>query len=475
MNSFGSRRIYYNNFAGHLLNGYNPNMLHPGLPNQWTDQDWAGLFRMISSFGFNVFEFWLEPKLFARQGLEAEFGLEFSRQMHFMINQAHATGLKVEMICGLATSGPDWHTLCPNLPEEWQEIQELWRLWVERLPGIDIFGIFPGDPGACSRNGCTALTYIDKSIEIAHLIASLAPQAEIEFNTWGPPFFGWGNIRGPEDWKGEFIPEYQHSAWDFDKHRADESMVHLINRLDDFPVKTSIGINMGFDGDGNPEGEKDSRHWVLEIAQRRPVYTWDFSLTEGENNVIPHYRFNRLFDRRRQERELGVYSGGICFTMTPLLNQLSLYEAAQSFINPDADPDELAEEFYSKLFGPQGKKIAPYLRLFEVIRDWGNYHVIDLARVDYHRSMSALAELLRGLDSSNSSLEIFPSAQTYHRELLFFAEFFTALSAPDPDYIALREEYWKRIYAIYDHLPQHVDPRPHFATDRLIDYFRNLT
>jgi len=31
--------------------------------------------------------------------------------------------------------------------------------------------------------------------------------------------------------------------------------------------------------------------------------------------------------------------GGICYTMTPLLNQLSLFEAAQSFLNPDADFD----------------------------------------------------------------------------------------------------------------------------------------
>ena len=29
---FGSRRIYYNNFASHLLNAYSPNMLYPELP-----------------------------------------------------------------------------------------------------------------------------------------------------------------------------------------------------------------------------------------------------------------------------------------------------------------------------------------------------------------------------------------------------------------------------------------------------------
>lgn len=474
MSQFGSRRIYYNNFAGHLLNAYNPNMLYPGLPYQWTDENWAGLLKMVAGFGFNVFEFWLEPRLFSQEALETEYGNKFIQQMRYIVEQAHALGLQVEMIAGLATSGSDWRTLCPNLPDEWQEIQRLWRQWMERLPGIDIVGIFPGDPGACSRNGCTALTYIDKSIEIAHQIVQYSPEVEVEFNTWGPPFFGWGNLRSPENWQGEFIPEYQHTAWDFDAQRADESMNHLLNQLHDFPAKTSISINMGFNGDGNPEGEQDARSWVVKIAEQRPVYTWDFSLTEGENNIIPHYRFNRLFHKRKLERELGVYAGGICFTMSPLLNQLSLYEAAQSFLQPDTDPDELATEFYTRLFGVAGREIVPYLPLFEVIRDWGNYHEINLSRREYHQKMSELAGILRELDSSEAVIFLHPSPEQYHQELLFFSEFFAALSGPAPDYQALRKQYWQRIYRIYDELPQHVDPRPHFATDRLIEYFQKL-
>ena len=74
------------------------------------------------------------------------------------------------MLCGLATTGSAWHTLCPNVEEEWAYINDLWSAWTRILPDLDIVGIFPGDPGACSRNGCTALTYIDKSIEIAELI-----------------------------------------------------------------------------------------------------------------------------------------------------------------------------------------------------------------------------------------------------------------------------------------------------------------
>ena len=36
-NGFGARRIYYNNFAEHLQNAFNPNMFYPGLPNRWSD------------------------------------------------------------------------------------------------------------------------------------------------------------------------------------------------------------------------------------------------------------------------------------------------------------------------------------------------------------------------------------------------------------------------------------------------------
>ncbi len=470
-NTFGSRRIYYNNFAAHLLNAFNPNTLYPDLPYRWSDEDWRRMIDMVAAFGYTTFEFWLVPRLFSRVGLASEFGYAFGQQMRAVIEHAHTRGLQVELLCGLATVGADWHTYCPNITAEWQEIRHLWDAWTRLLP-VDIAGIFPGDPGACSRNGCTALTYIDRSIDIAHLIMGNLPDVEIEFHTWGPPFFGWGNVQGPEGWQGEFIAEYQHTAWDFDRQRADVSMTHLLKRLPDFPERTSVAINMGFNSDGNPVGEQDARPWIAEIAKTRSVQSWDFSLTEGENNVVPHYRFARLFEQRRKEQACSTYRGGICFTMSPLLNQLSLYMAPQSFLAPEADPDKLAAQFYTDLFGPQGREIVPYLPLFEVIKDWGNYHEIDLPRQDYHRRMTELAELLNALGGEErDAIPLFPDPATYRQTLSFYARLFADLSASSPDFDALRDRYWQRVYAIYDRLPAHVDPRPHQATDRLIGYF----
>jgi len=168
----------------------------------------------------------------------------------------------------------------------------------------------------------------------------------------------------PPDSRGEFIPEDQGTAWTFSKARADRSMNYLLKRLPDFPTNTVVSINLGFNGDGNPQGEQDARPWANAMTKTRRILTWDFSLTEGENAVYPHYRFARLFARRREERLAAPYSGGICFTMTPMLNQLSLFEAAQSFKDRDGDPHRLAGDFFVKVFGETGRAFVDEYRLF---------------------------------------------------------------------------------------------------------------
>lgn len=472
---FGARRIYYNNFAEHLLNAYNPNMTYPELPYRWSDADWRGCIDMVAAFGFNVFEFWLVPRLFCREGLDSAFGREFARQMNAAGEHAHRRGMKLEVICGLATVGNDWRTLCPNKPDEWRETVFLWEEWTRRLPSVDIIGFFPGDPGACSLNGCTALTYIDRCCELASRLRTIRPGLEFELHTWGPPFFGWGNIQGPPGWNGEFIQSYQHTAWTFDRRRADESMRHLVKRLPDFPAGTAVALNMGFNPDGNPADGQDARPWIGEIARTNPVLSWDFSLTEGENAILPHWRFERLFARRREERAAGPYGGGICFTMTPRLNQLTLYMAAQSFRRPDADPEAVAGEFLEGVLGPRGRELIPLLPLFEVVRDWGNYREIRLERADYHEKMRALAALLEQTPvRGDPAWPVFPSPEAWREEMLFFARLFAELSGPEPDYDALHDRYWSRVYAIYDRLPEHVDPRPRHATKALVRQFVHM-
>jgi hypothetical protein len=468
---YGSQRIYYNNFAAHLLNAYNPNMLYPDLPFRWTDAEWRNLIDMVHGFGFNTWQFWLVPRLFCREGIHNDYGHAFIQQMKQAIDYAHVQGLEVDMLCSLATVGSDWHTLCPNVKEAWDELRFLWGAWMHILP-VDRVSIFPGDPGACSRNNCTAITFIDKALEIAHLIKSIKPDCKIILHTWGPPFFGWGNIQGPDGWQGEFVQSFQHTAWTFDPARMAHAMEHLLHRLPSFPDLTTVAINLGFNPDGMPEGESNAVPWANEISKTHPIETWDFSLTEGENAILPHYRFKRLFAQRQLERVSAPYQGGICFTMTPLLNQLSLYESAQSFLEPDADPDVLAGDFYENLYGEDGREVVPFLPLFEIIPDWGNYHSITMTRDTFHQAMDDLVACLYYLrPEKGGEFAFHPSPEFHRQELLFYAKLFAELSGSLPDYDNLRQRYWDKVYKIYEYLPVHVDPRPHRATDNLIRYF----
>ena len=474
-NQFGSRRIFYNNFVEHLLNSFNPNMTYMDKPNRWSDEDWVGVMDMVADCGFNVYEFWLAPRLFCREALDSEFAREYIRQIHVAAEQAHKRGLKVEMICCLVTVGSDWRSYCPNCPEEWEEIRFLWKTWAEKLDCVDIFCLFPGDPGSCSRNGCNAITYIDRSIEITHLIKSVRPDAEFDFNTWGPPFFGWGLLEGPPGWKGEFYQDRQERAWLFDPERARESMEHLLKRVDDFAKPCVVSINMGFNPDGIPIGEEDGRPWARRLSEKVPVLTWDFSLTEGENGIFPHYRFERLFAQRRKEREADCYSGGICYTMTPFLNVLSFYESARSFLEPDADGNEVAYEFYEKAFGEGAGELAGYMELFEIIPEWGNHVKINLSRKEYHEKMRDFCEKIASWKGRlNGSFKIYPSAEFHRSELEFFASVFRDLSGDNPDFNSLKKKYFDHVYAIYDSLPQHVDPRPALAIKKIFGFFENF-
>jgi hypothetical protein len=158
--------------------------------------------------------------------------------------------------------------------------------------------------------------------------------------------------------------------------------------------------------------------------------------------------------------------------MTPLLNQLSLFEAAHSFSHPEADPKAVADRFFVMLFGDAGRQVTENYRLFEVIPDWGCYDAVKMPRPEYHARMVRLSQCLEDLKSSVVAGAVFhPSPEAYRKELLFFARLFADLTAPAPDYGNIKKRYWERVYRIYDALPDHVDPRPRGATDRFIQHF----
>jgi hypothetical protein len=96
--------------------------------------------------------------------------------------------------------------------------------------------------------------------------------------------------------------------------------------------------------------------------------------------------------------------------------------------------------------------------------------------MDYHQRVSAFADRLEDAKATvKSGAVLFPDPETYRQELVFFARLFADLTAPHPDYDALKQVYWNRVYGIYNRLPDPVDPRPRGNTERFVRHFMDWT
>ena len=148
-------RSYYIQFASHLLNSWNVNVLFPDAPGRWEPEQFGRFLDMVKAFGFTCLEYWVastlyDPEALANDGKYAAF----AGTMRRVNEQAHARGLETRYICVPNCMGHRWYYACPNDADNLALIEKLWRHWTGGLRGTDIVGIFPGDPGGCNRNGC---------------------------------------------------------------------------------------------------------------------------------------------------------------------------------------------------------------------------------------------------------------------------------------------------------------------------------
>ena len=111
-------RSYYVNFASHLLNGWNANMMHANAGNRWGAKEFAGLLDMIKAFGFTCFEYWLEPTVYKTALKEDGVYREFVETMRQVNDLAHARGLQTKYIIAPNTIGHEWYFACPRQPED---------------------------------------------------------------------------------------------------------------------------------------------------------------------------------------------------------------------------------------------------------------------------------------------------------------------------------------------------------------------
>ncbi len=512
-------RICYLNFAQHLENAYNPNVLFDVPINRWQQSDWERWIDMVSAFRYNAFEFWLVPSLFSPEALRGgKIQAEFAETMNQVIAYAKRRGVSVYPIHAVNCVGSEWHYHCPHTPGERDELIALWDHWSRTLEGYDYMGLFPGDPGGCLKNGCTAETFVDLSLELSQVIRRNNPDATIEVGTWGSPFAGWG------------VP-----LWTGTPERAEKSMNYFLDKLSQFPPGTIVSINQGFNPDAIPTADPgqrfplaggDARPYAQRAAKTHTVLTWDYSATEGEGTVMPHCRVRRILQRRREELALGCYSGGICYTMTPQLNALSIYCCAEAYWNPQLEPQQILSDYGRLVFGDPLAPMGPLLEEFEVMPGWGYYPPFPYTPRRLQESMAKLLALLNKVDSgAESRLPLSTSLSEYRDNLVFFAELFRKCSmisadleegsqlARDSGKVAadhqgllsvgeldqlladssdfpqkarlaeltseiksldirqLRDDYWDRVYGIYDHIPHPGDPRAEGATQELFKLF----
>jgi hypothetical protein len=465
-----AHRCCYVNFAEHLQNRWNINTLYPGAPNQWTDEDWRRFFVMLKAFGFTCFEYWIPPTMFDRPALQGDpVTTGFTAQMREVHALAHEVGLQVKAILAVNTVGAAWYFACPHVAEDKALILALWRHWMQALPDLDIVGIFPGDPGGCNRNGCTHETFVELALELCEIIQAENPAARIELGTWGTPFTGWGSdMRATPGWQGEWhklidptntTPETPCHIWNGDPPRARAAMAYLLKRLPTFPADMLVAINLGFECDGHATYGGDARSYIREIAQTHAVTSWDYSLAEGELICYPHWRLPRMAARRREERAVAPYLGGMTYTMSPKLNVLSLYAAGQFFLDPAADPDLVSRAFCAQLFGEEHAVLGELFEAFEVVPGWGHYPRRRWSKPVLREVYAEIIARLEAADMAGCALPLYPDPESYRQDLLWFARQFHAMAGPEPDREGIRRAYWGRALDIYDTIPMSVDER----------------
>jgi len=467
-----THRACYVNFAEHLQNAWNPNLYYPGAPNRWSSEDWRRFLMMVKAFGFTCFEYWVPPTLMDRPAL-AGGGIyaDFAASMRQVTAIAHELGLQTKFLITVNTIGPAWYFACPHDPEDKRLLLALWRHWVQALAETDIVGIFPGDPGGCNRNGCTHETFVELALELTGLIKEINPSARVEVGTWGTPFSGWGtDLRATPGWQGEWAvlidernntPETPCHIWNGDQARAEAAMTYFLKRLPEFPADTMVAINLGFDSEGYPRLGGDARPYAREIAQTHAIVTWDYALAEGELICYPHWRLPRMAARRREERAAAPYLGGMSYTMTPKLNLLSLYAAGAFFQCPDADPDQVSQQFCAQVFGDP--RLGELFETFEVVQGWGHYPRKQWSKAALRAVYAEMIARLEAADTSECTLPLFPDPETYRQDLLWFARQFYAMAGPNPDREAIYRAYWARALAIYDVIPMSADERATFS------------
>lgn len=182
--------------------------------------------RYIEEFalwGCNAIAFWFEMGMFdSFEDPAAQRWLDMYRRFY---GTARRMGMKTGLIMvvndgykstpqplriGPIIGCPN-HYLCPSKPGSVEQAVAWQEQVVKALPPLDIFNLFPADPGGCSCKDCEPWPtrgYWRVAQPLADRIHEISPETEIWVDTWhlNHPTFGgqdWKNLVAGLDWSKE--------------------------------------------------------------------------------------------------------------------------------------------------------------------------------------------------------------------------------------------------------------------------------
>jgi hypothetical protein len=436
---YSTWRAIYINDSAHQANNYDPNLIYPVQTNRWPLEKWKRYIDQLAFFRYNVLQIWLVPEMFTPKALEGGGIYDYVRDtLNAVARYAKPRGIEICMINGInvaVDSGtllnsisanaykdmPIYRYLSPNKPAEKQLMFTLWDHWSKALSDVDMWSLFPGDPGGCAEEGCGPETYVDLSIEISRIIKKNNPKATIDFCPW--QFFGWG-----PSWPSQFRK---------DTARTDRGYRYLITKLDDFPPGTIFSPNLD-DFTSNPPvraaGDGGNTIEYIDAIHKKGhlIHTWTYFVTEGEGWLNHHDRVAGILRQRAIEAKYPI-SGGICYTMTPSLNLLSQFACAEGYWDPHVTSEQVMQRFTEGIFGTSDQKLIDIFPSFEIGPQVGYTFAKapawnpDFAKI--HSDMLRNRAVLTALTFSQPPrFDLLLSPRAYASELLYFADLYANLS-----------------------------------------------
>ena len=125
----------------------------------------------------------------------------------------------------------------------------------------------------------------------------------------------------------------------------------------------------------------------------------------------------------------------------------------------------LACDFFEKVFGEEHRELGFLTEAFETIIDWGHFPRTQWSKECLRENFDSIIEHLENADSSKCVLPLFPDAETYRQDLLWFAKIFRMFTEQNPDRTKIKQLYWDKCLDIYNYIPKASDDRAEWASN----------